>query len=97
MKTRSELIETLRALKPELERRFGVSAISIFGSAAREETGAGSDVDLLVDFARTPSLFLLADLDAALERALGAKVDVVPRTSLHPAMRADVERDLAVV
>jgi uncharacterized protein len=78
------LIERLRALKPELETQFGVTGLSAFGSYVRSEAGPDSDLDLLVDFGRTPTLFDLARLDRMLEDALGVKVDTVPRDSLNP-------------
>ncbi len=78
------LIERLRTLKPELAAEFGVTGLCAFGSYARNEAGPESDLDLLVDFSRTPTLFELARLDRMLEQALGVKVDTVPRDSLNP-------------
>ena len=78
------LADRLRAMKPELASQFGVSGLSVFGSYTRGEAGPDSDLDLLVDFDRTPSLFDLARLDRMLEQALGVKVDTVPRDSLNP-------------
>jgi uncharacterized protein len=78
------LLERLRALKPELALEFGVIGLSAFGSYVRSEAGPESDLDLLVDFDRTPTLFDLARLDRMLEEALGVKVDTVPRDSLNP-------------
>lgn len=90
------LLEKLTALKPELRRRFGVSAIFVFGSHARGEAGVDSDLDLLVDFApeARPTLFSLNDLDRALEAALGVKVDVVARASLNPRLAPYIRAEL---
>ena len=89
-------LERLRALKPELALRFGVSAIHVFGSRARGEEGPDSDLDLLVDFApgARPTLFSLARLDRALESALGVRVDVVARANLNPRLAPHSEKDL---
>jgi len=78
------LREKLRSLQPALAAEFGVSRLSVFGSYARHEAHPESDLDLLVDFERTPSLFDLARLDQRLAKALGVKVDTVPRDSLNP-------------
>jgi len=43
-------IECLRAHKATLAERFGVTDLALFGSAARDETGPDSDVDILVSF-----------------------------------------------
>lgn len=79
-----QLAARLRAIKPQLEAQFGVSGLAIFGSYARDQATASSDLDLLVDFSRTPTLFDLARLDIALEQVLGVKTDTVPRDSLNP-------------
>jgi hypothetical protein len=90
------VLDRLRAIQPELNRRFGVSAIFVFGSHARGEAGPDSDVDLLVDFNPDAklTLFSLAKLDLALESALGAKVDVVPRASLNPRVAPYIQAEL---
>ncbi len=93
-----KLLERLRALKPELRERFGVSAIFVFGSHARGEAGPRSDLDLLVDFAAEarPTLFSLARLARALESELGVKVDVIPRDSLNPRLAPYIRAELVV-
>lgn len=91
------LLERLQALKPELEARFGVIGLSAFGSYARNEAGPDSDLDLLVDFARTPTLFDLARLDQLLEISLGVKVDTVPRDSLNPRYAPFILKELVPV
>jgi hypothetical protein len=91
------LLSRLRALKPGLRERFGVSAISVFGSRARGDAREDSDLDLLLEFERSPTLFGLARLDRELEAALGVTVDTVPADCLHPAVRPFVEPDLIAV
>lgn len=81
------LIDKLKALKPELRARFGVTGVSVFGSRARGDATAGSDLDLLLDFDRTPSFFTLSDLDDFFASQLGVNVDTVPRDCLHPALK----------
>ena len=90
------ILERLRALKPELALRFGVSAIHVFGSRARGEEGPDSDLDLLVDFApgATPTLFSLARLDRTLESALGIRVDVVAAANLNPRLAPYIREDM---
>jgi predicted nucleotidyltransferase len=83
----AELIARLAALKPELYARFGVTGVSVFGSRARGDAHAASDLDLLLDFERTPSFFALNDLDDFLVSELGVRVDLVPRTCLHPGLK----------
>lgn len=61
----------------------GVKNIRIFGSAARGEAKDISDVDFLVDFDDSRSLFDLIAFKNDLEELLGRKVDVVTEDSVH--------------
>jgi uncharacterized protein len=74
--------------------RRGVSNVRLFGSVARGEEAADSDIDLLVDLPDDASLFTVARLQRDLEEILGAHVEIVPAGDLKPTVRANVERDL---
>jgi uncharacterized protein len=93
----SDPITTLRELAPALRREYGVTSLSIFGSAARGQALPQSDIDVLVAFApdANVTLFTLASLSLQLEQALGRRVDLVedhPR--LTPRFRAAIQQDL---
>ena len=72
----------------------GVSNLRVFGSVARGEDRADSDVDLLADFPPGLSLFGLGRLEAELEGILGTRVDLIPAADLKPGARERVESDL---
>jgi hypothetical protein len=78
----------LRADRSSLDR-FGVRSIALFGSVARGEAGAGSDVDILVDYRADarPDLFEFIDLKEHLEELVGRRVDLVTPAALHPRLR----------
>jgi predicted nucleotidyltransferase len=71
----NDVIEKLRYLKPELEKRYGVTRIGIFGSVARNEAHSESDIDIVVDMA--PDLLKRVSLKAELESLFGKRVDVI--------------------
>jgi len=71
----------------ELAREFGVKSLAVFGSVSRDEAGSGSDVDLLVEFARPVGYFGLFALQDHLESTLGCKVDLGTPDSLKPRIR----------
>ena len=77
METRRALIDEHRAEIAALARRHRGRSIAVFGSAARGEDGAGSDIDFLVDFEPGSSLFDLLHLQDELAELLGVPVDVV--------------------
>lgn len=64
--------------------------VRVFGSVARGEDTASSDVDLLVDLEEGVSLVALAGLKRELSDVLGVDVDVVPASALKAALRDEV-------
>jgi predicted nucleotidyltransferase len=80
-------LEQVRQHRSDIERlasRYGASNLRIFGSVARDESGPGSDVDVLVDFAPGRSLFDLVGFEQDLEELLGCEVDVVSEGGISP-------------
>ena len=73
-------------------RRFQVHELSVFGSAARGELTANSDIDLLVEFEKGARVgFLrLAEVSDAFAEILGRKVDLVPKDGLKPLVKPHV-------
>jgi predicted nucleotidyltransferase len=74
--------------------RFGARHIGLFGSAARDELGPGSDVDVLVEFDCQPTFALYCDLKDFLEALVGRRVDLVTRRGLKPRAWESVRQDL---
>jgi hypothetical protein len=74
----NDVIATLRSEKDNLRAKFGVEEIGVFGSYARNEQTADSDVDILIRF-RKPSFHSLMGAYLYLEKVLGRKVDLVTR------------------
>lgn len=72
-----------------LAERRGLRNVRVFGSVARGEDTEGSDVDLLVDADPGVGVVALAGLARELTDLLGVAVDVVPASSLKPAVRAE--------
>ena len=84
--TRDEVIQRIAASRAQVAS-FGVSAIFVFGSAARNEAHEQSDVDLLVDFERPIGLFEFLRLRRTLSDLIGRPVDLVTRAALKPQLR----------
>ena len=84
----------LRTHEAEL-RNAGIRRLSLFGSVARGDGEAGSDVDLAAEFdpnARM-DLFRLAALERRITEIVGRPVDLLPEPAEKPRLRANVERD----
>lgn len=85
---RAEILSILSAYRGELQRQYGIKYLALFGSLSRDEATEASDVDLLVEFDRPITLFDLVAVQQHLETLLGvAKVDVVIRDCVYPALR----------
>ena len=84
MKTRNEILDFLRAMKPELESGYHVRTIGIFGSVVRGESHMRSDIDVLVEFSPPIGLFKFLELEELLGERLGGKVDLVSKKALKP-------------
>ena len=90
---RADILSILSRHKPEMQRRFGVRSLALFGSCAREESHAGSDIDMLVEFDGLATSERYFGLQFFLEDLLGAPVDLVTQQALRPQLRPFVERD----
>ncbi|HWC35582.1 MAG TPA: helix-turn-helix domain-containing protein [Mycobacteriales bacterium] len=71
----------------------GARNLRVFGSVARGEDTADSDIDLLVDLPEGTGLFALEALEGQLRRILHADVDLAPASSLKPRVRAEAEAE----
>ena len=88
-------LEVDRTRLADLCRSYGVRELSVFGSAARGEMRADSDIDFLVEFLPGAEIDLLdyAGLMLDLSRLLGRRVDVVSKSGLKPLIRDTVIRE----
>ena len=87
---RDDVIRILQEHRSERADRYGVKSLALFGSVARDEATAESDVDLLVEFGRPMGLFGLFTLQDHLEKLLYCSVDLGTRDSLKPRIRSQV-------
>jgi len=94
---RAEVISLVAARRDEMVRQFSVRSLSLFGSVARDEAQADSDVDVLVEFEGATTFDRHMGLLVYLEDLLGRRVDVVTAAGLKPRLRALIERDLVRV
>jgi predicted nucleotidyltransferase len=89
-----QIIGTLRAHEAEL-RQAGISHLSLFGSFARGDAAATSDIDLAAQFypAARMDLFRLTALERRLGEILGRRVDLLPDPPEKQRLRASIDRD----
>ncbi|MBU1348115.1 MAG: nucleotidyltransferase domain-containing protein [Alphaproteobacteria bacterium] len=80
-------------MEPELRKR-GLSALFLFGSSARDQARAESDIDVFAEFAPGSRVgWDFAGIPEALASQLGRRIDFTTRGALHPLLKADIERE----
>lgn len=97
VRTGEEIKAELRAMLPELRRRWPISYLGLFGSWARGEQRPDSDLDLLVDFDGPLPGWGDVELEIELAERLGLRVDLVPRRRLKPFIGQHVLREVQQV
>ena len=80
----TQFINQLKAMQTVLTEKYHVASLGIFGSYIRHEQKSNSDLDILVTFSETPSLFEFVELQYEISDGLGIDVDLVPKDGLKP-------------
>lgn len=92
MCTANDCISKIQQNRRYIQKEFGVTGLTLFGSVARGENDADSDVDLLVEM--PPKFYALSSLKQFLENLLQSSVDLVHRHSrMNPRFLNEISRD----
>jgi len=98
MTNQKDIISKLKELTPILSRKYAIKQLGLFGSFARGDNNASSDVDLLVSFRQKISLLRLVQFEQALSDEIGIKVDLVTESSLKsPRLKHYIYQDLITI
>jgi uncharacterized protein len=93
MLTKNEIKNRIRDNTPLL-RRYNVSKIGIFGSYVNGKPGEASDLDILIDFSGSVTLFQYVHLADSISDLLDTRVDLVTVSGIKPAIRDKVLREV---
>ena len=86
-----EILNFLKQHRQDIEARFSVKRIGLFGSVIRGSASDSSDVDILVELTH-PTFYQYMDLKFFLEDKLGRPVDLVLADSLKPRLKPIITR-----
>ena len=86
----------LKEIKPELEKKYHVSSLGIFGSAVRNDFTTDSDLDIIVDFSEPIGISFI-DLADFIEKKVNTHVDLVSRKGIKPQYFASIEHEIVYV
>ena len=93
-KKAASYLNILREHTKEIEKEYNVSYLGIFGSYIKDEQTESSDLDLLVEFSETPSLFRFIQLEHYLSELLEVNVDLVLKSALRPKIGEQILQDV---
>jgi uncharacterized protein len=96
MQNLQNILQILRRHKPELQRKYPLGRLGVFGSYARGEATEKSDIDIAVEITGPMGLNFVAMADE-IEDLFGVKTDVVLKRSIKPKYMANVEKDIIYV
>jgi uncharacterized protein len=93
MLTLQNILLTLRNHLPELQKKYPIGRLGVFGSYARGDATENSDIDIAVELNGPMGLNFVA-LAEEIEDLLGKKTDVVPLRSIRPTYLDFVQKDI---
>jgi len=79
--------------KKELEEKYHIKSMAIFGSYVRGTQTKESDIDILIELKEPITLIQFIKLEKYLSDLLGLKVDLVMKKSLKPYIKKQVLRE----
>lgn len=94
--TKKDILTYLSNHKKEFQKEYEIEKIGLFGSYARDEAKAGSDIDIFVQM--KPDLFKLVELKQQIEKDLQKKVDIIrEHKHIKPFLLKMIQKDIAYV
>ena len=95
---KASTVSSIKKRSLPILRRHAVKKAAIFGSFARGEAKASSDVDILIEYqGKNKTLFDLVDLKAELEDVLRRKVDLVTYSSIYWRIRKQILAEQVII
>jgi len=89
-----DLKQKLIELKPVLREKYRVNEIGIFGSYTKGKENKKSDLDVLVEFEKAPTLIEFIEMENFLSDELKVKVDLVRKRALRPYIGKAILREV---
>ncbi len=94
--SRDDILAFLKQHKHDIETRFSVKRVGLFGSALKGLNTDKSDIDILVELA-IPTFDHYMELKFFLEDQLGQTVDLILADSLKPRLKPIITREVVYV
>jgi len=93
----TEILNILKAFKKNCAEQYGIISLGLFGSAARKESGAESDVDIVIKL-KKQDLFNMIGIKQDLEEMLHTHVDVISyRDKMNAFLKNRIDKEAIYV
>ena len=83
-------IATIRKIVTPIARSFGIKRVYLFGSYAKGNANANSDVDLLIEKGTSMSLLKLSGMRQMVQEALDISVDLVTTSGIEEEFKNEI-------
>ena len=94
---RELIINLLKTFKENNQQRYGIEALGLFGSTARNEANPISDIDICIKTQKA-DLFELVHIKQELEELLLIPIDIVRvRDKMNPFLKSRIEKEAIYV
>ena len=97
VKSKEEILTILKKLKNEIQSKYKVKSIGLFGSYINNMQKEKSDIDLLVEFEEDADLLHYMGLLLFLEENFNKKVDLVSKFALKEELREHILEEVIYV
>jgi predicted nucleotidyltransferase len=91
---KNQALQIIQSHKDELQTQYAVKSLALFGSVARNEATANSDIDLLIEFQKPVGLFHFLTVKNCLQEWLNQKVDLVTYAALKSPLKEQILKEL---
>ncbi len=95
--TKEEILKFLKEQKSYMFQHFGVRSIGLFGSYVRDEANVDSDIDIAVEIESDNKFRSFFDLKYYLETHLKQRVDLGIESTLKPAAKRYIDKEIIYV
>ena len=95
--TKVDIVNFLSSHKQELQEKFGITKLALFGSYARDEQTEDSDIDIAVEIQSQNKFRSFFSLKAYLEEHLNHSVDLGIESTFKPIVKQYIEKDIIYV
>jgi predicted nucleotidyltransferase len=93
----TEILNILKAFKKKCAAQYGIISLGLFGSAARKESEADSDVDIVIKL-KKQDLFNMIGIKQDLEEMLHTNVDVISyRDKMNAFLKNRIDKEAIYV